>query len=138
MIMIKLTEKPIDINEVIDVVRHDLAGGIDVFVGTVREQTQGRKVLALEFEAYKKMAESELKKITREASEKWPVLRIAIAHAIGKKSTGEIAVVIAVSAAHREAAFDACRYVIDTLKQRVPIWKKEIFEDGEIWVAAHP
>ncbi len=136
--MIKLTEKPIDIIEVVDVVKDDLAGGIDVFVGTVRGQTQGRKVLALEFEAYNKMAEMELKKIMEEASERWPVLKIAVSHAVGKKTIGDIAVAVAVSAAHREAAFDACRYVIDTLKERVPIWKKEIFEDGEVWVAAHP
>jgi molybdopterin synthase catalytic subunit len=136
--MIKLTEKPIDIGEVIDAVRDDRAGGIDVFVGTVRAQTQGRKVVALEFEVYNRMAESELKRITAEAFQKWPVLKTAVSHAVGRKMIGDIAVAIAVSAAHREAAFDACRYIIDTLKERVPIWKKEIFEDGEVWVAAHP
>ena len=84
------------------------------------------------------MAISEFKKIVATAQEKWPIHKIAILHALGRKEIGDLAVVIAVSAAHRDAAFKACRYIIDTLKQTVPIWKKEIFEDGEVWVAAHP
>ncbi len=136
--MIELTEKPIDIQKVIDAVRDENAGGIDVFIGTVRDNTNGRDVLALEFEAYESMALSELRKIIEVASAKWPVIKIAVSHAVGRKQIGELAVVIAVSASHRDAAFQACRYVIDTLKQTVPIWKKEIFEDGEVWVAAHP
>ena len=84
------------------------------------------------------MAISEFEKIVAKASELWPIHKTAILHALGKKQIGELAVVIAVSAAHRDAAFKACRYIIDTLKKTVPIWKKEIFEDGEVWVAAHP
>lgn len=136
--MIELTEKSVDIGRVIDAVRDKKAGGIDVFVGTVRDHTQGRQVIALEFEIYGKMAASELKKIMDEAEVRWPVHRMAISHATGRKWPGDVAVAIAVSAAHRDAAFDACRYIIDMLKERVPIWKKEIFEDGEVWVAAHP
>ncbi len=138
MNMITLTRDQVDVGKAIEAVRDDLAGGTDVFIGTVRAKTGGREVKALEFEAYEKMAESELEKIMAEASKRWPVLKMAVIHALGRKKTGEVVVVIAVSAAHREASFDACRYLIDELKQKVPIWKKEIFEDGEVWVAAHP
>ncbi len=109
-----------------------------MFIGTVRNVTKGKKVLRLEFEAYEPMAISELKKIAKQALAQWPVQRVLIHHRTGILKVGEVPVIIAVSAAHRAAAFDACRYIIDTLKQIVPIWKKEIFEDGEVWVAAHP
>lgn len=114
------------------------SGGIDVFIGTVRNATKGKKVIKLEFEAYEPMAIAEMEKIAKQAFEKWPVQKVLIHHRTGLLEVGEVPVVIAVSAAHRAAAFDACRYIIDTLKQTVPIWKKEIFEDGEVWVAAHP
>ena len=109
-----------------------------MFIGTVRNATKGKKVNKLEFEAYEPMAIAEMEKIAKQAFEKWPVQKVLIHHRIGVLEVGEVPVVIAVSAAHRAAAFDACRYIIDTLKQTVPIWKKEIFEDGEVWVAAHP
>lgn len=136
--MIELDENPLDINKAIDHVSDRSVGGIDVFIGTVRDTTKGKKVIALEFEAYEKMAISEFEKIVAQANEQWPLYKIAILHAIGKKEIGDVAVVIAVSSAHRDAAFIACRYIIDTLKKTVPIWKKEIFEDGDVWVAAHP
>ncbi|MDB5004297.1 MAG: moaE1 [Mucilaginibacter sp.] len=113
-------------------------GGIDVFIGTVRNATKGKAVVRLEFEAYDKMAIAEMEKITQQALTNWPIQRILIHHRTGVLQIGEVPVVIAVAAAHRDAAFEACRYIIDTLKQTVPIWKKEIFEDGEVWVAAHP
>lgn len=113
-------------------------GGIDVFIGTVRDATKGKAVVRLEFEAYRQMALNEMQKIAAQAMGKWPVQKIVLHHRTGKLGVGEVPVVIAVAAAHRDAAFDACRYLIDTLKQTVPIWKKEVFEDGEIWVAAHP
>lgn len=84
------------------------------------------------------MAQKEMGKIAEQAFNKWPIQKILIHHRTGVLQVGEIPVIIAVAAAHRDAAFDACRYIIDTLKQMVPIWKKEIFEDGEVWVAAHP
>jgi molybdopterin synthase catalytic subunit len=114
------------------------SGGIDIFIGTVRNATKGKTVIRLEFEAYEPMALAEMEKIAKQAIEKWPVQKVLIHHRIGILQVGEVPVIIAVSAAHRAAAFDACRYIIDTLKQTVPIWKKEIFEDGEVWVAAHP
>jgi molybdopterin synthase catalytic subunit len=138
MIDIKISDKPLDIQSCIDWVMTQQCGGIDVFIGTVRAATKGKTVVRLEFEAYEKMALKEMKKIANEALQKWKVHKISIHHRTGVLEIGEIPVVIAVSAAHRDAAFDACRYTIDTLKKTVPIWKKEVFEDGEVWVAAHP
>ncbi len=113
-------------------------GGLVLFVGTVRNHTQGKEVLRLDFEAYEPMAVNEMRKIAVTIKERWPESKIAIHHRIGQLAIGDVAVVIAVGTAHREAAFAACQYAIDTLKQTVPIWKKEIFADGEVWVAAHP
>jgi len=114
------------------------SGGIDVFIGTVRDATKGKTVIQLEFEAYEPMALKEMQKIAEQAFEKWPVQKLLVHHRTGVLKVGGVPVIIAVSCAHRDAAFEACRYIIDTLKQTVPIWKKEIFEDGEVWVAAHP
>ena len=136
--MIELTHQPLNIQRAIAYVSADDVGGIDVFIGTVRNHAHGRAVIALEFEAYEKMAVAEIAKINDHVLRNWPVVKVAVLHALGKKQVGELAVVIAVSAAHRDAAFSACRYIIDTLKQTVPIWKKEIFEDGEAWVVPHP
>lgn len=138
MIDLKITNEALDIEACINWVMTPQAGGIDVFIGTVRDQTKGKKVIRLEFEAYEKMALSEMKKIVDEMMKQWPLHKILIHHRVGVLQIGEVPVVIAVSASHRAAAFEACRYAIDTLKQTVPIWKKEIFEDGEQWVAAHP
>lgn len=135
---IKITADPLIAQSCIDWVTSASAGGIDVFIGTVRDSTEGKRVVKLEFEAYEQMAEREMNRIAAFASANWPLDRILIHHRTGRLSIGEIPVIIAVSAAHRAAAFEACRYAIDTLKQSVPIWKKEIFEDGEVWVAAHP
>lgn len=137
-IEIKLSISTLDIRYCIDWVMSPECGGIDVFIGTVRNATKGKAVVRLAFEAYEKMAVSEMQKIAQQAFTKWPVQKILIHHRTGVLQVGEIPVIIAVAAAHRDAAFDACRFIIDTLKQTVPIWKKEIFEDGEVWVAAHP
>ena len=135
---IKISSEVLDITTCIEWVMLPESGGIDVFIGTVRNATKGKPVLRLEFEAYEKMAITEMEKIAEKAFDKWPVQKLLIHHRTGTLGIGEVPVVIAVSAAHRDAAFEACRYVIDTLKQTVPIWKKEVFEDGEVWVAAHP
>jgi len=113
-------------------------GGICVFVGTVREFTQNEKVLSLEFEAYEKMALKEMDKIATAAVEKWNLNKVLIQHVVGLKKVEEPVVVVGASAAHREACFTACRYLIDTLKETVPIWKKELFENKTVWVSAHP
>ena len=138
MIEIKLSDKVLVPQDCIDFVASDSAGGMTVFIGTVRNQTKGREVLRLEFEAYEPMAISEMRKIAEQAAERWNAEHIAIHHRVGILDIGAIAVIIAVTTPHRKAAFEACQYAIDTLKETVPIWKKEIFKDGEVWVAAHP
>jgi len=137
-IQLQISDTPLDLMACINQVTDPACGGIDVFIGTVRDETQGKPVLRLEFEAYESMALREMQKIAEQTFEHWPVLSIAIHHRTGVLEVGDVAVVIAVGAAHRAAAFEACRYAIDTLKLTVPIWKKEVFEDGEVWVAAHP
>jgi molybdopterin synthase catalytic subunit len=135
---ILLSAETLNIQSCINWIMSPESGGIDVFIGTVRNATKGKPVLKLDFEAYEPMAINEMEKIAQQAFEKWPVQKVLIHHRTGTLQVGEVPVIIAVSAAHRDAAFDACRYIIDTLKQTVPIWKKEAFEDGEVWVAAHP
>jgi molybdopterin synthase catalytic subunit len=135
---IKILSEPLNIQACIDLVMSPECGGINVFIGTVRNVTKQKKVIRLEFEAYQSMAISEMNKIAEDIFEKWPVQKIVIHHRVGILQPGEVPVVIVVAAAHRDTAFTACRYIIDTLKQTVPIWKKEVFEDGEVWVAAHP
>ena len=137
-IHLKISDAPLDIMACVGQVTGPASGGVDVFIGTVRDTTQGKAVLRLEFEAYESMALREMRKIAEQALVRWPVQSVAMHHRIGSLQVGEVAVVIAVSAAHRAAAFEACRYAIDALKQWVPIWKKEVFADGEVWVAAHP
>jgi len=133
-----ISSKALDIQSCIEWVMSPQSGGIDVFIGTVRDSTKGKRVMRLEFEAYEPMALKEMERMAAQAADKWPVQKLLIHHRIGVLDVGEVPVIIAVSCAHRDAAFEACRFVIDTLKQTVPIWKKEIFEDGEVWVAAHP
>jgi len=135
---IQISVSTLNVHTCIDWVMSPQSGGIDVFIGTVRDATKGKTVMRLEFETYQSMAIKEMEKIAQQAFDQWPVQKILIHHRTGVLQIGEIPVIIAVSAAHRDAAFEACRYIIDTLKQTVPIWKKEIFEDGEVWVAAHP
>jgi molybdopterin synthase catalytic subunit len=111
------------------------AGGVVIFSGVVRNQTDGRPVKFLEYEAHTAMAEAKIREIGQAIRARWVgVRRVAILHRIGRLEIGESSVLIAVSAAHRGDAFEACRYAIDTLKRTVPVWKKEHFEDGEVWV----
>ena len=138
MIDILITEETLSQSVCMEIVSDDAAGGTVIFVGTVRNQTKGKSVLRLEFESYIPMAEKEMRKIAEDVTERWDALHVAIHHRVGVLDIGEVPVIIAVSAPHRKAAFEACAYAIDTLKETVPIWKKEIFEDGDVWVAAHP
>ncbi|TRX51589.1 molybdenum cofactor biosynthesis protein MoaE [Fulvivirga sp. M361] len=138
MIDIQLSEHPLAEKACYDAVSDPSAGGMVVFVGTVRNQTKGKKVVRLEFESFVPMAKKEMLKIAEYVSHQWDTLHVSIHHRVGSLEVGEVPVIIAVSAPHRKAAFEACQYAIDTLKETVPIWKKEIFEDGEVWVAAHP
>lgn len=139
-----MSEKVVEIVDIIDTsqvfteLSDAQSGGICVFVGTVREFTQNEKVMSLEFEAYKKMALKEMDKIATGAKEKWKLNKVIIRHAVGLKKVEEPVVVVGASSAHRDACFEACRYLIDTLKETVPIWKKELFENKTVWVSAHP
>ncbi len=135
---IQLYDRKIIEREVEAFVYDPSCGGIVSFVGKVRDATQNKQVLRLEFESYEPMAIKEMRKIAQQVLERWSVKKIAIHHRIGVLQIEDTAVVISVSAPHRKDAFVACQYAIDTLKETVPIWKKEIFEDGEVWVAAHP
>jgi molybdopterin synthase catalytic subunit len=114
------------------------SGGICVFIGTVREFTNQEAVVALEFETYKAMALKEMGKIAEEALSKWDLNKLVLRHATGLKKVEEPVVVVGASSAHRSECFEACRFLIDTLKERVPIWKKEIFSNKTVWVSAHP
>jgi len=135
---IQIKDSQLEIDECLDFVHDPGCGGIDIFVGNVRNQTKGKSVVRLEFEAYEPMAISEMKKIAAHTIESLGASKISMHHRVGTLQIGEAAVIIAVSSPHRKAAFAACQYAIDTLKETVPIWKKEIFEDGEVWVAATP
>ncbi|HHC80016.1 MAG TPA: molybdenum cofactor biosynthesis protein MoaE [Flavobacteriia bacterium] len=135
---IKITSKKLNIQECYDFVQDVSCGGIALFVGTVRNQTQDKAVTLLDFSTYQSMAIKEMQKIADRALTDFHILKIAIHHAEGKLHIGDIPVIIAVSSPHRKAAFAACQFAIDTLKETVPIWKKEYFADGEVWVNAHP
>jgi molybdopterin synthase catalytic subunit len=132
--MIEIIDKSIDVQKVIDAASSTGAGAVNVFIGTVRNTAQNKNVVWLEYEAYEPMAVAETRKIIDEAILQWGLIGWAVSHRIGKLKPGEIAVVVAVSTRHRKESFEACQFIIDKLKQTVPIFKKEVFEDGEEWV----
>lgn len=132
--MFRVTNQPIDLDELVRYVTDPEAGAIATFIGTTRNNNEGRKVIALDYEAYPEMAEKELARIGADANKQWPICRIAIVHRLGPVQIGEASVMIAVSSAHRDAAFAASRFAIEEIKKTVPIWKKEVFEGGEVWI----
>ena len=129
-----LSDEPLSLERAAAEVASDDAGAIATFVGTTRARSRGRDVIRLEYEAYEGMAEAEMERIASELRARHDVIDVAIHHRVGPVEIGETSVVIAVSAAHRAAAFDACREAIDTLKQTVPLWKKELYVGGEAWI----
>ena len=131
-----LVEGPLDAAAVEAEVRTPAAGAVVLFVGTAREETAGRRVVKLFYEAYAAMAEKRLAQICEEAREKHGALRVSLRHRVGDCPVGEASVVIAASAVHRAQAFDACRAVIEEIKVSAPLWKKEHYEDGSSWVGA--
>lgn len=135
---IKITTEKLDLTACYDFVTDPTCGGIAAFVGTVRNATQNKEVIQLEFSTYKPMALKEMQKIADSALEQFSIQKIAIHHAEGMLQIGAIPVIITAAAPHRKDAFLACQFAIDTLKETVPIWKKEYFQDGEVWVNAHP
>jgi len=128
----------IDTRHVVNSLKRGEDGAALVFEGVVRNQTRGRKTLYLEYEAYEEMALVQLEKLAAESLEKFQIRDVAIVHRLGRLEIGEASVLIAVASAHRAAAFEACRWLIDTLKRTVPIWKKEFFEDGAVWADGEP
>ena len=137
--MFKITDTVITAEDVIQAVEADDAGAIVPFLGTVRNNTDGRKVSYLEYEAYAPMAEKKMAEIAQEIREKWGLDHVAMIHRVGRLEIGEVSVAIAVASTHRKEAFEACKYAMDRLKQIVPIWKREVWEDGEQeWVKPDP
>ena len=130
----RLSAEPLSLASTVDEVRSDRAGAIATFIGTTRMQSRGRAVLHLDYEAYEEMAEQVMSEIAAELKSRYEVCEIAIHHRTGRVEIGEASVVIAVSAPHRQDALAACTDAIDTLKARVPLWKKEVYEGGEEWV----
>lgn len=133
--MLAIIDHPIDVAAVRAAVDAPAFGAVILFEGTARDHFEGRKVVHLEYEAYAPMALAELQRIASEIAERWPRAKIAVVHRTGVVAIGEPSVVIAVGAPHRDEAYAASRYAIDTLKARLPIWKKEIYEDGSAWKA---
>jgi len=134
---VRISAEPLSLDLVVEAVRARGLGGIACFVGMVREQSRGKRVLRLEYEAYAQMAEKVLAQITETARARFGA-RVAIHHRVGTLEVGETAVVIAAAAEHRAEAFDACRFAIEELKHEAPIWKKELTDDGAVWVGLGP
>ncbi|MGH7966211.1 MAG: molybdopterin synthase catalytic subunit [Candidatus Binatia bacterium] len=135
-ILCKLTYDQIEIEELTDFVADPGAGAMTTFIGTTRNTNDGRQVTRLEYECYPGMAEKEMVKVAAEALTRWPIKKIAMIHRLGRVDIGEASVAIAVSSGHRHAAFEACHYAINQLKETVPIWKKELYEGGELWIGS--
>ncbi|MEA5258241.1 molybdenum cofactor biosynthesis protein MoaE [Arcicella aquatica] len=136
--MIQIADKAIDIQACIDAAQSERAGAVDVFIGTVRNHNNAKEVVRLIFETYDTMAVKKMQALADQAREKWEIEKIVMVHRKGTLEIGDVAVVIAVSTPHRAASFEACQWLIDTLKQVVPIWKREVYKDGEEWLEAHP
>ncbi len=134
----RLVREPIDTRGLVDAVKQPGDGAVAVFEGIVRDNSRGRRTRYLEYAAYEPMASKELEKLAEEARTRFAVDEVAIVHRLGRLEIGETSVLIAVAAAHRGAAFDACRWIIDTLKTTIPIWKKEYFADGAMWADGEP
>ena len=132
--MFRVINQPIDLQELVRFVTDPEAGAIATFIGTTRNHNDGRKVIALDYDGYPEMAQKELARIGAAAHKQWPICRMAIVHRLGPVQITESSVMIAVSSGHRAAAFAACRFAIEEIKRTVPIWKKEVFEGGEVWI----
>ena len=136
--MIAVIDTPIDRDEVRRAVERPEHGAVLLFEGVARNNFEGKAVRALEYEAYPAMAVAEMQRIADEATEKWPGIRIAMVHRTGRLAIGEPSVILAVGSPHRVAAYEANRYLIEELKKRVPVWKKEVYDDGVAWKANAP
>jgi molybdopterin synthase catalytic subunit len=136
--VVSIVRDPIETKGILDRIKHDEDGASVVFEGVVRNQTRGRRTLYLDYEAYEEMALRQMEGLAEQARKQFQVREVALVHRLGRLEIGETSVLIVVASAHRGAAFDACRWLIDTLKRTVPIWKKEYFEDGAVWADGEP
>jgi molybdopterin synthase catalytic subunit len=136
--LVEITESSIDSESIVAGIKAGSDGAVCVFDGIVRDNTRGRQTLYLDYEAYRDMALEQMRRLAAEAVEKFGVRDVAVVHRLGRLAVGETSVLIVVASAHRAAAFDACRWLIDTLKRTVPIWKRETFADGSVWADGEP
>jgi len=136
--LVEIVENTIDAETIVGRMKDGSDGAVCVFDGIVRDNTRGRPTLYLDYEAYREMALEQMRRLAGEAVEKFGVRDVAVVHRLGRLAVGETSVLIAVASAHRAAAFDACRWLIDTLKRTVPIWKRETFADGAVWADGEP
>ncbi len=135
----RVTSEPLDPTELLAAVRQDESGAVVLFHGVARNNSDGRRVVALEYDAHASLAEKKLREVAGEVRSRWPVTAIAVLHRTGRLAIGEASLLVAVSSAHRREAFEAAQYAVDRIKQIVPVWKKEIWEDGTgEWVPGHP
>jgi len=136
--LFEVTAEPLDPQRLIDHVRRDESGAVALFLGVVRDNSMGRRVLYLEYDAYPEMATRVMREIAEEAMTRWPITDIAMQHRTGRLEIGETSLLIAVSSPHRREAFEACHHLVDRFKEVVPIWKKEVWEGGEVWIEGEP
>ncbi|NIR50818.1 molybdenum cofactor biosynthesis protein MoaE [candidate division KSB1 bacterium] len=132
--MVELVAEKISVDRILEQLEDHSTGGVAIFLGRVRNHAEGREVEQMDYEAYPEMALKKMRGIEETAKKRWPVKKMVMVHRTGRLQLGEVSVAIAVACAHRNEAFEACRFAIDTLKETVPIWKKEYFADGEAWV----
>lgn len=135
---IEIVDAPIPADQIVAAIKQGSDGAVCIFDGIVRDNTRGRQTLYLDYEAYREMALEQMRSLAAEAVTRFGVREIALVHRLGRLHVGETSVLIAVASAHRGAAFDACRWLIDTLKKTVPIWKRETFGDGVVWADGEP
>lgn len=135
--MFAVTHEPLDPAPLVEAVRRDESGAVALFYGVVRNENLGRNVQYLEYDVYPEMALKKMREVAEEVRVKYPVTGIGVLHRVGRLEIGETSLLVAVSSAHRVAAFEACHFAVDRIKQIVPIWKKEVWEDGEAWIEGH-
>lgn len=135
--MFAITQEPLDPKALVDAVRRDESGAVALFYGVVRNENMGRNVRYLEYDVYPEMAIKKMHEVAEEVRAKFPITGIGVLHRVGRLEIGETSLLVAVSSAHRVAAFEACHFAVDRIKQVVPIWKKEVWEDGEAWIEGH-
>jgi molybdopterin synthase catalytic subunit len=137
-VTVALTREPIEAEKIVTAAKHGEDGAVVVFDGIVRNHSRGRRTLHLDYEAYEEMAARQMHELGRQALDRFNIRHVTMVHRLGRLEIGETSVLIVVASAHRSAAFEACRWLIDTLKQTVPIWKKETFTDGVVWAPGEP